>query len=304
MSQGSSGNYYEGMPPVFRIGEEEPLFHLGEFPVRLITLLVALHSAAMISVSLVLASGHAAWIDLLVYNSTAVSHGQLWRLFTYAFVAVPSVWFLFEMLMLWYFGREVENGLGWKRFAILYAGLILLGPLLLQAFGYAGIPQTFAGAQELNFAIFAAFVAMHPGAQFFFGVAARWVFLGLLAISALQRLADHKPAEVLVLLSSSLLAILLMRRAGFEEPLLGENFRWSLPGIKRAGNAFPSPSAPAGDKNSAKSAPAAMPDPEQEMDRLLEKISRKGIGSLDASERAALEQARQAILLRGGESPR
>ena len=298
------------MPPVFRIGEEEPLFHLGEFPVRLITLLVALHSAAMIAVSLVLASGHASWIDLLVYSSAAVAHGQIWRLVTYAFVAVPSVWFLFEMLMLWYFGREVENGLGWKRFAILYAGLILLEPLLLQGFGYAGIPQTFAGAQELNFAIFAAFVAMHPGAQFFFGVAARWVFLGLLAISALQRLADHKPAEVLVLLSSSLLAVLLMRRAGFDEPLLGEHFRWAIPGMKSSPSRFSSmkggiSAAASGKKGGGNAIPvASTPDPEQEMDRLLEKISRKGIGSLDAAERAALEQARQAILLRGGESPR
>jgi len=183
------------MSVVFRIGEEEPLFHLGEFPVRLITLLVALHSATMIAVSILLATGHGALIDLLAYSGSAVSHGQLWRLVTYAFVATPSVWFLLEMLMLWYFGKEVENGLGWKRFAILYAGLILIGPMLLQAFAYAGRPQSFAGAQEINFAIFAAFTAMHPGARFFFGVAARWVFLGLLAISVLQLLADQQVAQ-------------------------------------------------------------------------------------------------------------
>jgi hypothetical protein len=41
-------------------------------------------------------------------------------------------------------------------------------------------------------------------------------------------------------------------------------------------------------------------DPELEMDRLLEKISRKGMNSLTATERASLEQARQAILQRGG----
>jgi len=299
------------MAVVFRSGEEEPLFHLGEFPVRLITLLVALHSAAMIATSLVLASGHGEWIDLLLYSSTAVAHGQLWRLVSYAFVASPTVWFLFEMLMLWYFGREVENGLGWKRFAILYAGLILLGPLLLQAFGYAGIPQTFSGAQEVNFAIFAAFVAMHPGAQFFFGVAARWVFLGLLAISSLQRLADHKLAEVLVLLSSSLLAILLMRRSGFEEPLLGYRFRLSFAGWKRSSRGFSvmkgGISAASSSRNQGlgkKTDGVAVVDPEEEMDRLLEKISRKGIGSLNAAERTSLERARQAILQRGGESSR
>ena len=299
------------MAVVLRSGEEEPLFHLGEFPVRLITLLVALHSAAMIATSFVLASGHGEWIDLLLYSSTAVAHGQLWRLVSYAFVASPTVWFLFEMLMLWYFGREVENGLGWKRFAILYAGLILLGPLLLQAFGYAGIPQTFSGAQEVNFAIFAAFVAMHPGAQFFFGVAARWVFLGLLAISSLQRLADHKLAEVLVLLSSSLFAILLMRRSGFEEPLLGYRFRLSFAGWKRSSEGFSvmkgGISAASSSRNQGlgkKTDGVAVVDPEEEMDRLLEKISRKGIGSLNAAERTSLERARQAILQRGGESSR
>lgn len=285
-------------------GENDPLFYLGEFPVRLITLLVALHSATMITVSLLMASGHGALIDLLNYSSADVMHGQIWRLVTYAFVATPSIWFLFEMVMLYYFGREVENGLGWKRFGILYAGLILLGPLLLQAFGYGGAPQVFAGAQEVNFAVFAAFVAMHPGAQFFFGLAARWVFLGLLAISSLQHLADHQPAQVLVLISSCLLAVMLMRRAGFQEPLFGYGFQWSLPGLKRSNQGLSvmpgglSASSAKARDNAAKGAPA--PDPEKEMDRLLEKISRKGIKSLSSDERASLEQARQAILQRSG----
>ena len=293
--------------------ENDPLFYLGEFPVRLITLLVAIHSVAMISASLLLASGHGALLDLFIYSSTAVAHGQIWRLATYAFVAAPSIWFLLEMVMLYYFGREVENGLGWKRFGILYAGLILLGPLLLQAFGYGGKPQTFTGAQEVNFAVFAAFVTMHPGAQFFFGLAARWVFLGLLAISSLQHLADHQPPRVLVLISSSILAIMLMRRAGFEEPLFGYGFQWSLPGRKNPQSKFQAmpggirASADANRSSAGKPAPSegtTHVDPELEMDRLLEKISSKGMKSLSSSERASLEQARQAILQRGDRSPR
>jgi membrane associated rhomboid family serine protease len=286
-------------------GENEPLFYLGEFPVRLITLLVAFHSAAMVTATLLLASGHGALLDLLAYSSTAVVHGQVWRLFTYAFVAGPSIWFLFEMVMLYYFGREVENGLGWQRFAILYAGLILIGPLLLQAFGYAGIPQTFAGAQEVNFAVFAAFVAMHPGAQFFFGLAARWVFVGLLAISSLQLLADHQSPRVLVLVASCSLAVMLMRRAGFEEPMFGYRFQWSLPKFQRPKGSKDNFSVmPGGISASAgrgSSEPKAPPvDPELEMDRLLEKIGRKGIASLSEAERNSLEQARRAILQRSG----
>lgn len=295
------------MSVVFRIGEEEPLFHLGEFPVRLITLLVALHSAAMVAVSILLATGHGSLIDLLTYSSVAVSHGQVWRLVTYAFVAAPSVWFLLEMLMLWYFGKEVENGLGWKRFAILYAGLILIGPMLLQAFGYAGRPQTYAGAQEINFAVFAAFTAMHPGARFFFGVAARWVFLGLLAISVLQLLADHQGSKIVVLLATSALAVLLLRKAGFTEPILESGFTWKLPWKKAASSGFSVRNGGlSASGRSAKGAPASQPpgdsfNPEQQMDILLEKIARKGIGSLDASERDALEKARRAMIRREGE---
>ena len=290
------------MSAAFHPGEEEPLFHLGEFPVRLITLLVALQSAAMIATTLLLASGQGALIDAFSYNSAAVARGQIWRLVTYAFVAVPSVWFLFEMLMLYYFGREVENGLGWRRFGILYAGLILIGPVLLQVIGATGSVQNLSGAQEVNFAVFAAFVVMHPGAQFFFGLAARWVFAGLLAISSLQLLADHQYGRVLVLLASSALAVLLMRRAGFEEPLFGLNLQWRLPAMLRPKPRFsvvPRTRTVSGKESSA-SAATGMVDPEREMDRLLEKISSKGITSLSPAERASLEEARQAILQRGG----
>lgn len=294
------------MPSVFRSGQEDPLFHLGEYPVRLITLLIALHSTAMIAASLVMASGHGGWLDLFVYTTPNLIRGQVWKLFTYAFVATPSVWFLFEMLMLYYFGREVENGLGWKRFAVLYAGLILIAPLLLLALGTAGLSGTLAGAEAVNFAVFAAFAAMHPGAQFFFGVAARWVFLGLLAITALQRMADHQTAQVLILIGSCILAVVLMRRAGFTEPLLGEAIRWSLPGFRKTPPAGVSvmqgglSAASAARSRSQTTAPAPVVHPEQEMDRLLEKISLKGIGSLSQEERDALEQARRALLQRGG----
>lgn len=279
--------------------EEEPLFTLGEFPVRLITLLVAVQSAAMVIGSLLLSFGHGEWISVLAYSSTDVAHGQLWRLFTYAFVAQPDIMFLFQMLILYYFGKEVENGLGWQRFGILYAGLILLGPLLLQAFGYAGIPQSAMGANDVVFAVFAAFVAIHPQAQFFFGVAARWVFLALLTIFSLHYMTIHEPSRVFVLISSSLLAIMLMRRAGFEDPLFGVGFRWTLPSFPKAKAKF---SVVRGGISSAASTAvkAQAKDPEVEMDLLLEKISSKGMESLSREERTALERARQAILQREG----
>jgi membrane associated rhomboid family serine protease len=253
--------------------------------------------------ALLLSAGHGEWLNFFAYSSDDVAHGQVWRLFTYAFVATPDIFFLFQMMMLYFFGKEVENGLGWARFAILYGGLILLGPLLLQAFGYAGIPQRAIGVRDVEFAIFAAFVAMHPGAQFFFGMAARWVFVALLALQSLQYLAAQQAPHVLVLISSCLLAMTLMRRVGFDEPLFGWGFEWSLPSFKKADPRF---SVVKGGISSSSAAASAQTtekksrqvDPEMEMDLLLEKISSKGIDSLSRDELTALERARQAILLR------
>ena len=70
-----------------------------------------------------------------------------------------------------------------------------------------------------------------------------------------------------------------------------------MTGEKGTGAPSSKPPKPSKVRNDARSV-----DPEEEMDRLLEKISRKGIGSLSDEERASLEQARQAILLRSGGS--
>jgi membrane associated rhomboid family serine protease len=290
-------------------GDDEPVFYLGETPVRLIALLVGIHAGALVVLSLLAAAGHAEFASLLSFDSQAVAHGQVWRMVTYAFVSAPSVWFLLEMLMLYYFGREVENGLGWRRFAILYVGLILLGPVLLQAFASTGQRQVLAGAQEVNFAVFAAFVAMHPGAQFFFGLAARWVYLGLLAVSSLQLLSDRQPARLAVLLASCLMAMFMIRKSGFNEPLLGYGFRWPFSGGKgssrqpvfsvvRGGQSASERKTRAGGEAAAPSEP----HPEEVLDLLLEKIGRQGLSSLTAEERGSLEKARKAILLRGGDA--
>ena len=150
---------------------------------------------------------------------------------------------------------------------------------------------------------------MHPGAQFFFGLAARWVYLGLLAVSSLQLLSDHQPGRLLVLLCTCLMAVFLVRRAGFGEPLLGYGFRWPFSGI-RPGSREPVFSvvkdggSPERRVRKRTEAVPPEPHPEEVLDLLLEKIGRQGLSSLSEEERKSLERARKAILLRGGDPSR
>lgn len=300
---------------------EAPLFLIGSWPVRLVTLLIAVHAAAMVTTSLLLTFGHTAWVNAFVYSSSAVAQGQVWRLLTYAFVNPPNIWFAFEMLMLFYFGREVERGLGAKAFGLFYAGLILLGAVLMQLLSLAGTAQQMTGAQAVNFAIFAAFVTMHPGVQFLFGIAARWMLLALLALSSLQLLEGHQFAGTLLFLAESVAAILVMKWNGYHELIAGfpkitltemlqrlaprrvpkmpvqttASIRPTLFGSCSTSTSFVP--VPRGD--SALSTKAATPTIKTiNIDGVLEKISQTGMASLTDQEKEQLEEARTALLQR------
>ncbi|MFI0348152.1 MAG: rhomboid family intramembrane serine protease [Chthoniobacterales bacterium] len=283
----------------------------------------------MVLTTLLLASEHAAWANFFVYNSTAVAHGQIWRFMTYAFASTPSLWFALEMIMLYYFGRIVERGIGSKAFAFLYAGLILWGSIICQLASLSGFPKINSGAQTINFAIFAAFIAMHPNAQFVFGLAGRWMFLALSALASLQLIAGHEFLEAVIFLTSIVGTLVFMKYNGYEE------FFWGLPRfsfskIFRRTSAPTVPKPPSGvvpkatPKNSAATSslllgslstttsfipvlqqpsnlteePRVRKSEAINIDGLLEKIGRTGMASLSDLEKEELEKARKALLER------
>jgi membrane associated rhomboid family serine protease len=68
--------------------------------------------------------------DALILNVEDVLHGQVWRLLTYAFLhSTGSIWhILFNMLILYWFGRQVEERIGPGEFLAFYlTGAVLAG---------------------------------------------------------------------------------------------------------------------------------------------------------------------------------
>jgi membrane associated rhomboid family serine protease len=68
------------------------------------------------------------WLD-----ADAVLHGQVWRLVTYAFLhSTESVWHIvFNMLLLWFFGRDVEDLYGPREFLAFYLTSVVVGGLVM-----------------------------------------------------------------------------------------------------------------------------------------------------------------------------
>jgi membrane associated rhomboid family serine protease len=67
--------------------------------------------------------------DWLMLDVSAVLRGQVWRLLTYAFLHDPGyVWHIvFNMLFLWWFGRDLEDLYGPREFLAFYLVSALLG---------------------------------------------------------------------------------------------------------------------------------------------------------------------------------
>jgi membrane associated rhomboid family serine protease len=304
-----------------------PDFSIGHWRLDMVTFIIGIQGVFMVLTATLISLGHTSWVNALCYNSVGVWHGQVLRLVTYAFVNPPSLWFALEMLMLYYFGREVEKIIGPRRFATLYIGLILLGSCLLQLLSLSGVSERMSGAQSVHFAIFTAFVAIYPGLPFLFGIAARWMLAVFLVLSTLQFLEGHQFASLVIFLSESVAAIFFMIVQGYRDllPQNGISFlsRYShYFAFFRKGSKVSSPvsqgSASSSSNNSVleafstttsfvpifanqKPAEKTAPTPRPlaiNIDALLEKISQAGMESLTSKEKEELEKASSALVER------
>jgi membrane associated rhomboid family serine protease len=268
-----------------------PVAWMGRYPVDVTTMLVGIHIVCAILTALAFAVGHAGAVNYLVFDSSQItSGGQVWRLFTYAFIHLPTpsglLWFAVEMYMLFIFGREVERFIGRRAYVGLYSVLLLLPALILTVWGLS-TRTAMVGSSALHFAIFVAFVTIYPNVEIFFRIAAKWIALIFAAIGTLSALAAHDWQMLVVLWTSIGAAFLFIEWSG-----AGPEFAWwsalktrfeSKPKYRVVPKMRPT-------------RPAESDDVYASIDPILDKISKFGIGSLTASERRQLNRERERLL--------
>ena len=268
-----------------------PVAWMGRYPVDVTTMLVGLHVATAILTAILVAFGGGAILAYLQFDSAAIwSGGQLWRLFTYAFVHAPTpmdlLWLAVEMYMLFMFGREVERFLGRRAFIALYLVLLLLPAVVLTLLSF-WTPTTFGTSTALHFALFVAFATIYPNVQLFMRIAAKWVALIFIAIGTLSALAAHHWQTLVVLWTSVGAAFLFIEWSG-----AGPEFAW-WSALKTRFE--PKPKYRVVPKMRP-TRPAESDDVYASIDPILDKISKFGIGSLTASERRQLNRERERLL--------
>ena len=269
-----------------------PVAWMGRYPVDVTTMLVGVHIVCAILTSLAFAVGHSGFVNYLVFDSALIwSGGQVWRVFTYAFVHGPSTlfWFAVEMYMLFVFGREVERFIGRRAYIALYAILLLTPPVLLMVWGlwqHSGL----SGSLAIHFGIFIAFATIYPRVELLLRIMAKWVALILAGIYTFQLLAYNAWSDLLVVWTSIGVAFLFVELNGAGPELAWWNAFKARFASKPKYHVLPTPRARTGGSRSESE------DVYTSIDPILDKISKFGIGSLTASERRQLDRERERLL--------
>ena len=273
--------------------EHQPITYWQGHPIYTAHLIVIVYCALMI-VTAVGGSAMAPALSWLGFSSELVFSGQVWRLFTYGLFNYPSISFALDMLMLVWFGRELERTFGRRIFAWLYGGIYLVPTVVLSLVGL--LRPTAVAGEPGALALFVAFATHFPGMPIFFTLIAKWAAMILVGIFTLMALAQRNWTAMILLWSTCGYAHLFVRY---------QQGTFTLPRIrlwKRKPKLRVLPDLPAKKISSLVKpmASSALPDSTMaEVDALLDKIAKSGIASLTAKERATLEAAREGLMKRG-----
>jgi membrane associated rhomboid family serine protease len=266
-----------------------PVAWMGRYPVDVTTMLVGLHVAVAILTAVLVAFGASSVLAFLQFDSAEVWYGgQVWRLFTYAFVHAPSglLWFAVEMYMLFVFGREVERFIGRRAYLVLYLVLLIAPAAILTIWGLWQ-RSALAGSPALHFGIFVAFATIYPRVELFLRIMAKWIALILAGVYTFQLLAYHAWTDLAVVWTSIGAAFLFIELRG-----AGPELAWWSNVKARIG---PKPKIRVLQKTYARRA-VEPDDVYSSIDPILDKISKSGIGSLTANERRQLNRERERLL--------
>ncbi|QSR88770.1 rhomboid family intramembrane serine protease [Methylacidiphilum caldifontis] len=275
------------MPYWFNEQSGEPLFWVKNRPVYLTGLIIIIHCFTFIIGVFAAAFDFSSWFVELSFNTRSVLlHTKIWQLFTYPWIHTPSLAFALDMLVLYWFGHDVEHAVGRLKYLLLYFSLIFLPAVL--SLGLAAINPTLSGIMNgsdlIHFSLFIAFTCLFPSSELFLGIRAKWVAIIFLALFSLIDIASRSWMHLFWCWCSVAIAAYSIYGKNISHFL--SPARLKIP-IRKPQKSKEQESASLFKKKT---------EGDEAIDAILDKIAKKGMSSLTKSERAALEKARIALL--------
>lgn len=269
--------------------EHRPLTWWRGHPIYAAHFVVIVFVASMLVTALFMAGSQSHVLDWLTFRSSNVLRGEVWRIFTYGFYNPPSIGFVIDMVMIIWFGREVEKAFGLKTFLTLFGCIYLISPLLLTLLGFSR-PTALGGATGA-FALFIAFATLYPNVPLLLNILAKWAALILVTLYLLIAVSNHDTVGLITLVGTVGFAHAFVRYQQGRLILPKIDLFQSKPKLRVLPD-LPKPKKVTPVKTTGETSMA-------EVDALLDKIAQSGMSSLSAAERAKLDAARDDLKKRG-----
>ena len=271
--------------------EDRPVTYFRGHPIYCATILTVAYAMGVLATFLAKALGSLdALISLLAFDTAhSILGGQIWQIFTYSFVDLPSFFTIVGLLFLYVSAVEIEKYIGKARFLTLYGIIVLIPVVSLSVLAiFVNFPLRFLGQTQIMIGLFIAFCTLYPGVQWGGFLTAKWVAIASLVLSSAIDLSSSdwiSLGELWLISGFSFGYIRFLQRGGqlpsFHLPL---RRRPKLRVVQKPkSRARPSVAEVTGNETS-------------EIDPLLDKIAKHGLSSLSSQERAALERARAKLL--------
>ena len=224
---------------------------------------------------------------------------QPWRLVTYMFFHGSVLHLAFNMLWLWWMGRPVEEQLGPRNFMVIYFGSGIGGALVNLVFSPFFPATVTIGASGAVFGMMVAFAMLFPRIPimllFLPPIQARFLVAGLIAIDLLLISSGDNVARI-VHLGGALCGYVLVKLylQGYHYDLWIEQWKQRFRRRKSPGTSQSTSrtSASAGPRNPSMrkvtDAEIVKEYDQDDLDRILDKISKSGYEGLTAEEKRLL----------------
>lgn len=267
-----------------------PLFWVGRYPVSATTFIIFVHSLSMVVYALCSAFGVGHIFNPLIFSSADVlQRGEVWQLFTYAFVNPPNIFLVFNLFVFYRTGEAVEQFIGRGYFFGLYGTLIMLPALFLLACSFFFRLPPIMGAENVLWGMWVAFVAVYPHMEiFFFRVKVIWFTAVLIGIMSLIYLSDRLWLPLGLLWFSTAVAAIYVRSLGVATGFgfFDRIHEWfETRRMERLAK-----------QNNIRAIKAQ--EKVESIDNILDKISKHGMGSLTPIEKKILERASADLIKR------
>ena len=167
--------------------EDRPVTYFRGHPIYCATILTVAYAMGVLATFLAKALGSLdALISLLAFDTAhSILGGQIWQIFTYSFVDLPSFFTIVGLLFLYVSAVEIEKYIGKARFLTLYGIIVLIPVVSLSVLAiFLNFPLRFLGQTQIMIGLFIAFCTLYPGVQWGGFLTAKWVAIASLVLSS------------------------------------------------------------------------------------------------------------------------